>query len=157
MGISVGCAFDCRSGDYKVYLDDNIKYLTDDLNAADLIVGFNIKAFDIPLLNTIAPVENTHIYDLFEQSKLSIGLPRPPGTRLDDHLVAMFGNRFVKTESGAHAPLMYQSQQHGRLISYCLADVRREKMVFDHVWKYKNLTTPRYGLRTVADPRIFMR
>ncbi len=50
MGISVGVAFSYNSGEYHIFMDDNLSDLWRLLKEAHLITGFNIKHFDVPLL-----------------------------------------------------------------------------------------------------------
>ena len=49
MGISVGVAFDYASGEYRVFMDDNLQELVDLINDADLVTGSNICDFDLPV------------------------------------------------------------------------------------------------------------
>lgn len=141
MGFSVGCLFDYRSGDYEVYFKADLKRFAERLNAADLIVGFNILGFDNELIRAqggpLKPDSELKTYDLLEYSRRAMGWTPsqsfPKGMRLDDHLQSTFGAQFMKTEDGAMAPKMWRDGRHGEVVSYCLADVRREKMLFEHV------------------------
>lgn len=141
MGFSVGCLFDYRTGDYGVYFKEDIGRFADRLNTADLIVGFNILGFDNELIRAqggpLKPDDELSHYDLLEWSRRSIGWTPaksfPRGMRLDDHLQATFGSQFMKTEDGALAPKMWRDGRRGEVVSYCLADVRREKTLFEHV------------------------
>ncbi len=54
--------------------------------------------------------------------------------KLDDHLLATYGDWWLKTAAGAEAPRMYQEGRIGELISYCLGDVHRERLMFEHCW-----------------------
>lgn len=162
MGISVACAFDFQCMDYLVYMDDNIEQLVERLNRADIVVGFNICGFDNPLVNATCKLklkEDLPIYDLLLESKKAMGFNqhgRIKGMRLDDHLEYTFGKEHKKTEDGAEAPLMWQRKEYGRLISYCLADVKREAKLFTHVWKGNAVKTS-HGSRTLRDPRYLLK
>ena len=50
MGISVACVYNFKTRDYSVYMDDNLHQLPVDLMNADMVVGYNILSFDIPLI-----------------------------------------------------------------------------------------------------------
>lgn len=135
MGISVGVAFDYLTSEFKVFMDDNIEDLVHLLNRADVVSGFNILGFDQKLLN--ATCEASHIkpnsYDLLLESRLASGWTPdkrfPSGMRLDDHLQATFGREHLKT-----------------------ADVKRECMLFEHVWAERPVKTPLHGERILRHP-----
>lgn len=155
MGLSVACLFDYRSGDFEVYFKEDIQRLAARLNEADLVVGFNILGFDNELVRAqggdLKPDSELKHYDLLEWSRKSVGwTPNakfPTGLKLDDHLEATFGRDFMKTEDGALAPKMWRDGKRGQVVSYCLADVRREKALFEHVWEFGWAGTKTHGKR----------
>lgn len=160
MGISVGCAFDSKTGRYSAHMDDNLPELVELLEAADVVVGFNIEGFDIPLLEaTIGRKLNLkNVYDILYWSRRSIGwMPAdrfPTGLKLDDHLEGTFGKDGMKTAHGAEAPLMFQRGEIGRLTSYCLADVAAELRLFQHIQEEKSVKTATHGSRMIAPCRL---
>lgn len=162
MGFSVGCIFDYFTGDFAVFFKEDLGFMAERLNQADLIVGFNIKGFDNELIRAqggpLWPDEDLKIYDLLEESRKAIGWTPasrfPKGMRLDDHLSATFGTAFMKTEDGALAPKMWRDGQRGRVTSYCLADVRREKMLFEHVVTHGWAKTAAHGQRQFDLSRV---
>lgn len=191
MGISVGCLHDYYDGDQKVYMDDNLPELARRLIGADLVVGFNILGFDLPLLKAtlkvrldehvnanrnlyehgfageaadlldlIQRLDHVYHYDLLYWSRRATGWNDgqffPKGLKLDDHLLGTFGQGFMKTEHGANAPLLWQAGKLGQLISYCLADVKRERLLFEHVFEGKPVKTAAHGERTLHSPRSFL-
>jgi DEAD/DEAH box helicase domain-containing protein len=164
MGISVGCLFDFQTMDNSVYMDDNISQLTERLNVADLVVGFNITGFDLKLLaadplNTVKIRENLKIYDILYWSRRSLGWDEtrkfPTGLKLDDHLLAMFGPTHMKTSHGSEAPMMWQSKRLGHLTTYCLNDVKRESMLFRKIWDEGRVCTPQHGWRQIERPELW--
>lgn len=162
MGVSTACAFDYRRMDYLVFMDDNIQELRQLLATADLIVGFNIIGFDLPLIAaSTKPVEknpNLEIYDLLFASRKAVGWEEgarfPSGLKLDEHLEGTFGQSEMKTANGAEAPLMWQRKELGKVISYCLADVKREKMLFEHVLRGKPVKTKTHGEKFLELPKL---
>lgn len=155
MGFSVGCLFDYKTGDYGVYFKEDIQRFADRLNSADLIVGFNILGFDNDLIRAqggkLKSDSELNHYDLLYYSRLAMGWTPsqrfPKGMRLDDHLQATFGKENMKTEDGAMAPKMWRDGRKGEVVSYCLADVKREKMLFEHVFNYGWAKTEMHGKR----------
>lgn len=159
MGISVGVAFHYLTGDFHVFMDDNIEDLAVLLNQAEIVSGFNIEGFDHKLLNATSKRQYTNTrntYDLLTESRKAMGWTPsqrfPTGLRLDDHLLGTFGKDFLKTEDGAEAPRMYQRKEMGRLTSYCLGDVKRECMLFERVWAGLPLRTLTHGSRVLRHP-----
>jgi len=159
MGISVAVAFDYLTSEFKVFMDDNLEELPTLLNRAEIVSGFNIIGFDHKLVNGSTKAQYVHTdntYDLLFESRLAWGwdpkMAFPKGMRLDDHLLGTFGPEWVKTADGAEAPLMWQRGELGRLISYCIDDVRRECMLFEHVWAEKPVITPIHGPRILRHP-----
>jgi hypothetical protein len=135
MGISVGCAFDYRSMQFRVFMDDNIQELVARLNETDtIVVGFNHIGFDNKLLRAsgfdLKPDSELKNYDMMLISKLGAGVKTfIKGFKLDDHLEAL--GMPPKTADGKEAPQMYQDGKLGQLVDYCLSDVIREKLLFE--------------------------
>lgn len=165
MGISVGVAYHYLTGEFKVYMDDNIALLAAELHEAELISGFNIIGFDNPLLDaTIAAkgeltrVLNLKSYDLLVESRKASGWTPakqfPKAMKLDDHLKCTFGPQYMKTAAGSEAPLMYKAGDIGALVSYCIDDVRRECWLFEHAWAGKPVSTPLHAPRVLDRARF---
>lgn len=167
MGVSVAVAYDYLTGDFNTYMDDNLGELVERIEQAEMVVGFNTLGFDIPLLSATRifgpnggelpkkEVRKDNSYDILYWSRKATGWNEtarfPSGLRLDNHLEAMFGIK--KTEDGANAPIFWQQGKLGRLISYCLADVAREKRLFEHIWTHGWVKTQAHGQRTVTKPQ----
>lgn len=161
MGLSVACLYDYRTDDYNVYLDPAAKDLAERLNDADLIVGFNTVGFDHKLVHAVTgrlnaelmDVECERNYDMLYWSRRATGwTPRdkfPTGMRLDNHLEATFGRDYMKTGDGANAPIWWQQGLHSKVISYCLADVKRERQLFEHIVRYGWVKTQTHGERSM--------
>ena len=153
MGISVGVAFDYLKMDFDVFMFDNLPDLIHRLNSADLITGFNIDGFDIPLLRATPGLPALNVilptWDMLYWSRRAMGWTPdkffPKNMKLDNHLIGTFGHHEVKTASGAEAPQMYKAKQIGRLVSYCIADVRRERDLFESMIDTGVATTDTHG------------
>jgi DEAD/DEAH box helicase domain-containing protein len=167
-GISVGALFDFKTLEYSVYMDDNLSELTDRLNTASLVVGFNILQFDIPVLkatleNKSKLNENLPTYDMLYYARLATGWdphdPRsryPSGLKLDDLLLGTFGPPFVKTGDGALAPSLWKTSQLGRLVTYCISDVNREGKCFRRIWEGRPLLCKTHGELMLKHPKDVM-
>lgn len=144
MGVSVGCAYDYRTGRYRVFMDDNLAELVDRLNEpGTLIVAFNHIGFDnrllratqlpgLPQLKRDTELSN---FDMLVASRLGAGQPaefRKGGFKLDDHLKTL--GLPMKTGDGASAPLWWQEGKVGRVVDYCMNDVTQERALFEDMW-----------------------
>lgn len=170
MGISVGGVFSYRTMSSHVFMDDNIHELPQFLCEHDLVSGFNIDGFDIPLLlsqklpngESFAQLFNRPMvtYDLLYFSRRATGWtddqPFPKAMRLDDHLEATFGMNWVKTGDGADAPALWQSGKLGKLISYNLDDVKRECKLFERAWDGLPIATAKNGAHILHPPQDFL-
>lgn len=158
MGISVGVLYDFMTDEFKVYMDDNLAELSNRIHTADLVSGFNIIDFDVPLLNaTLAPhgVQpiQPKIYDpLYWHRQVLGGNKFTKGLKLDDHLLGTFGKEHMKSGNGADAPIWWKQGKLGRLISYCIDDVKRETKLFSHIWQGKPVITPLNGSNILKSP-----
>ncbi len=157
MGLSVAVLFDYRDGDYKVYFDKDVQELSARINSADLAVGFNTVPFDDNLIRgsggDLKPASEIKSWDILYHSRIAAGWKPnsrfPSGMNLDEHLKATFGHEWVKTANGAEAPKMFKAGQIGALTTYCISDVRREKMLFEHIVKHGWVNTAMNGKKYI--------
>lgn len=154
MGVSVGCIYDYETGDYRVYFHADLWEMAARLNRAALVVGFNIKGFDNHLLRAFAPLRDDLVcYDMLEESRRGTGWKPedryPSGLKLDNHLCGTFGTKFMKTNHGAEAPWLYRTGRMGELVSYNIADVARERALFEYANTHGHVITDTHGPITV--------
>lgn len=172
MGISVAVLFDYKTMDYTVHTDRNMFDLFMRLMSADLIVGFNIEKFDIPLLYGTIDVlikktgrtiqKDVHltgeIYDMYLYSRAATGWTPdqhyPKGLKLDNHLIGTFGIDSVKTMDGAMAPRLFKENKKVELINYCIADVRRERDLFEYIVGTGEVITDTFGRLDMPIPKL---
>lgn len=158
MGLSVGVIYDYKTDDFSVYLKNDIQDLCKRLNEADLIVAFNQEGFDIPLLKGCGgDLKALNNYDMLKHSRYAAGWIEgaryPSGLTLDNHLEVIFGSDKMKTMHGSEAPIEWQKGNVGKVISYCLSDVKRERDLFEHIYLSGTVETKAHGLKTInIDP-----
>lgn len=158
MGHAVTATYNFRTDDYKIFFDDNFAELLAELNTADVITGFAIKQFDIPLIEATGKCklsEKVKVYDMLEESRKAVGNQFAKGLKLDNHLEAIFGNEGMKSGHGAMAPKMWKDQEIGSLVSYVLRDAKCEKMLFQHIWEHGWVKTAMHGQKNVRRPQMF--
>lgn len=82
----------------------------------------------------------------------------PTGCKLDNHLAGTFGREFMKTGAGAEAPVWWQQRRLGRLVSYCIDDVKREARLFKYAWDHGFVKTDTHGVHQLkTHPREHLR
>ena len=126
MGVACIGAYDFRDDRYRVFTFGNFKEF-ERLAKERLVVGFNSVAFDDVVCGH-AGIEVTTDYDLLQEIWVAAGLvrqflyPSHIGYGLDAMAAA---NGFqCKTGHGALAPVDWQRGYHGKVIDYCLQDVK---------------------------------
>lgn len=145
MGIAVIGAYDILESRYRVFLEDNLQDFAELVAARDAVAGFNNHRFDDRLLEAHGlPIPDGKSIDLATLIWRAAGVPsseHPRGLGLDACCRA--NDLPTKTGNGAAAPQDWQSGSRGRVIDYCLGDVR------------STLNLYRYLVRTggMADPR----
>jgi DEAD/DEAH box helicase domain-containing protein len=134
-------------------MDDNYAKLGARLNRANLIVAFNQIGFDNKLLRAsgvdLRPDTELPNFDMLAEGRKAMGWDPsqrfPAGCKLDNFLEGTFGQGFMKTSHGEEAPRMWREGRLGELLSYCLADVVREKALFEYIWETGVAFTPAHG------------
>lgn len=137
MGIACICAYDFLTDTYHVFLEDNLKDFQKLVDRADHILGFNSKAFDDKVCWGNGIGVNTTL-DVMEEVRHASGQPRQytrgitkKGYNVDNIAQVNFG--ISKTEASAMAPILWQRGEYGRVVSYCLYDVKLEKMIWERL------------------------
>lgn len=141
MGLSVAALYDYMTDDYHVFFEEDVEELVVRMNTAAVVVGFNILGFDNKLVDAVSKTTKIRkdivCYDMLLESRKACGWKEsdrfPTGLKLDDHLEFTFGKAQMKTGHGELAPKWWQEGKKAKVISYCLADVKREKMLFEHI------------------------
>lgn len=154
MGLSVACLFDYETMDYVVYLERDLQNLCNRLNGAEMVVGFNTEGFDEKLLRGLGgDLTKLKNWDMLYWCRRATGWTDrqrfPSGLKLDDVLEGTFGKEHMKTDHGSQAPIMWREGRHGECITYCLADVKRERMLFEQLVGEGHFTTATHGKKYV--------
>lgn len=129
--ISVCGIYDYSRDVYETYEEHQLPRLAPILQAADQVIGFNIKSFDFEVLQ---PYLNFNIfeipyYDILEEIDKRIGHK----VKLEYVAQATIGSG--KSGNGMEALLYYKNGKMDQLKKYCLDDVRVTKEVYDYITK----------------------
>jgi len=145
MGISFLGAH-CSWTDKILFFDDhNLPEFLALIQECDILTGYNIIQFDIPLLLAVCddlgyteqPAIKPKVYDPFSDIRASL-YGRMKGWKLDDVAKATLG--FTKNGDGAMAPDLWQDKKYAELINYLAQDVRVESALFQHIWQHGSVT-----------------
>ncbi len=146
MGVSVICAYDYVEERYRVFMLDNFDEFVELVAHRGLLIGFNNIAFDnqLCLANGI-DVSKTEPYDVLIEIWKGAGLgeqfqhPSHLGYGLGACCLANFGT--TKSGSGALAPILWQQGKLGKVVDYCLNDVKLTKQLVDHFIEAGTITS----------------
>jgi len=149
MGVSVIGAYDYAEDRYRTFCADNF-YAFEELAKDRLCVGFNSIKFDNTVLaaSDIVVPDVSQCYDLLRETWIAAGAGNGDpfnfklhgGYGLDAMCKVNFGT--AKTGNGALAPVLWQRGEIGKVIDYCLNDVRLTKQLFDKVLAGELLLSP---------------
>jgi DEAD/DEAH box helicase domain-containing protein len=147
--ISVAGVYDYRDDRYSAYEEKELMQLEQRLRDIGLIIGFNIRRFDMPVLAPylFAPVETLPVLDLLDD------IEKARGHRASLESIAVPTLNKHKSGSGADALVLFKENKLDELKRYCLDDVRltreiydfgcREgKVLFTSSWDYKTYEIP---------------
>lgn len=121
MGISVIAVYDLQDDKYRVFLEDNLDELKELIENRDYAIGFNNNSFDNKLLKAHGiEIPEEKSFDLLAAIKDETGTNRGLG------LGAINKANFTTTKNGdgAFAPILWQQKQYGKVIDYCINDVK---------------------------------
>ncbi len=126
--ISVAGVYDYLTDQYTAYEEKELMKLEKRIREADLVIGFNIRRFDMPVLAPylFMKIEDIPVLDLLDEIEKARGhrasLDSIAGPTLKQH----------KTGSGADALILFKENKMDELKKYCLEDVRLTKEIFEY-------------------------
>ena len=128
LGISVFGIYDYSVSRAWVVKEENLNEVFPILENASYIIGYNIKNFDLKVLQPYYPgkVDNFPVFDLMEEIKNKIGRR----IALDEVLYATLGVK--KTGYGLLAVEYYKRGDWESLEKYCLDDVELTRQLFEY-------------------------
>ena len=128
MGLSVGVTYNTARGDYRIYGEKQVGELVNELQRADLVVGFNILRFDYEVLHGYTCLDLTQIPTLDMLVDLQNELQHR--LSLDSIANATFG--VEKTAEGLQAIQWFKEGKLIEIAEYCCYDVKLTKLVHEY-------------------------
>ena len=148
MGMSIGVTYSTERGDYQIYGESQVNDLINELQRADLVVGFNHIRFDYQVLHGYTPLDLRQIPSLDMlievQNSLNHRLP------LDSIAHATFG--VEKIADGLQALDWFKEGRLADIAEYCCFDVKITKLVHEYGAAHKKLYyTNKFGNKLTVD------
>ncbi|MBT3181542.1 MAG: hypothetical protein HN337_03420 [Deltaproteobacteria bacterium] len=142
LGISVLGAYDYQNEDFIIYEESELGKFSERLQGNPLLVGFNSRRFDVPILQEYVP------FSLSKHPQLDImeELVKVLGHRVSLDSVAQATLGTSKSGSGLDAIRYYRDGMMDELKKYCLDDVRITRDIFEYAANKGELFfTSKYG------------
>ncbi len=120
--------YDYLTGEYVAYEEKELMILEKRLQNVGMIIGFNIKRFDMPVLAPylFRPIEQFPVLDLLDV------VEKVRGHRASLESLAAPTLKKHKSGSGADALVLFKENKLKELKSYCLDDVRLTKEIYEY-------------------------
>ena len=127
--VSLCVIYSYEQDEYLCFDEKNLTKLGEILQAADLIIGYNIKQFDFQVLQPYFnfSLENVPALDMLEEVEKVLG----HRIRLEAIAQATLGAG--KSGSGLHAIQLWRQGRIEELKSYCQNDVKLTRELYDFV------------------------
>ena len=156
--VSVVGIYDYLTNQFAVYEEKEIIQLEKRLQEIDLIIGFNIRRFDLPVLAPylFMPTSDFPVLDLLDD------IEKFRGHRASLESLAVPTLKQHKSGTGAEALELFKENRIEELKSYCLEDVRLTKEIYEYglregkiyftsSWDYKTYEIPVGWEKTTAE------
>lgn len=130
--VSVACIYDSRTDKYLAFEEKELMKLEEYLKKTDLIIGFNVRDFDMEVLAPylLTPVKNFPILDLL------VEFEKVRGHRISLQSVAQATLKSSKSGSGWDALQLFKDGKMEELKKYCFDDVRITREVYEYGLKH---------------------
>ena len=134
--ISVACIYDSLTDSYHGFEEKEMMKLEEILKQADLIIGFNIRGFDLEVLAPymMTPVKSLPVLDLLEEFEKS------RGHRASLQSIAQATLQTSKSGTGWDAIRLYKEGRIAELKKYCMDDVKITKEVYEYGLKHGKIS-----------------
>lgn len=146
---SLACVYSYNHNTYAPFREGEWAKLAPILQNAQLIIGFSISRFDLPVMKKYMPFNIMALprYDILDEIELAYG------NRISLDILAKTNLGTQKTGHGLDAIKYYKENDWKSLIEYCTMDVKITKDLYDLIKKQGFLNIPkRYTSELVKVP-----
>lgn len=128
LGVSVLCAYSYNADKYFAFEEHELDGFEDMIKEAGLLIGFNIRGFDLPVLQPYVKTDlkKINILDMMD------GVVNATGFRvaLDNLVKATLG--LAKSADGLQALEWFRQGRVQEVKDYCLKDVEVTRKLYEH-------------------------
>lgn len=128
MGMSLGVTYSTKLGEYRIYREQRVEELVQQLLRADLVVGFNVINFDYEVLMGYTAYDLPHLCQTLD---LLVDIEKKLGHRLGLDAVASASLGVGKTGDGLDAIKWWREGRLLDIAEYCCFDVKCTKLVHE--------------------------
>lgn len=127
LGVSVVGIYDYSQDAFRAFAEDELRYLFPILESCTLLIGFNLKKFDLEVLKPyyVGKIHQLPALDLLEDVERCLGFR----VALDDLVRATLDRK--KEGHGLTAIEYYRKKEMEKLKKYCLSDVRLTRDLYE--------------------------
>jgi DEAD/DEAH box helicase domain-containing protein len=151
MGLAVAVTQDLDTREVRVYTEDQVGALLDELCRAALIIGFNLRRFDYSVLRGYRPLDYAALptLDLLEEIHSTLGF------RLSLSHLAQETLGAPKLADGLQSLAWWKAGERDKVIEYCKADVELTRRLYEFGREHGYLLYRDYQGRPVRLPVRF--
>jgi len=133
--LSVAGVYSYANNSFLTFIDKELPAFENLLKKTDLIIGFNINHFDLPVLQKYLSIDLTKIptLDIMDEVVNVMG----HRVNLNDLVINTLGKR--KSASGLLAVDYFKQGRMDELKKYCLDDVRLTRDLYEHGLKHNEI------------------
>ena len=135
LGLSVAVTYSTADGAFHHYTEEDVADLIADLQAVDLVVGFNVLSFDYEVLRayTDDPLDDIETVDMLDHIHKRLGFR----VSLDNLASTTLGTS--KSADGLQAVRWYKQGRMQEILEYCQQDVEVTRKLYEYGKQYKHV------------------
>ena len=135
LGLSAAVTYSTSTEAYQHYTEETVVDLIAELEAADLVVGFNVLSFDYEVLRayTDDPLNDIETVDMLDH------IHRRLGFRVSLDNLASTTLKTSKSADGLQAVRWYKQGRMQEILEYCQQDVEVTRKLYEYGKQYKHL------------------
>lgn len=135
LGVSVAGIYSYKDDQFKIFPEKDIRQILPYLQRAELVIGFNTKGFDYPVLQPYLDFDLKRLIslDIFEEVHNRLGF------RLGLNSIAKATLEVGKIGSGLDALKFFRQGRLDKLSEYCQHDVLITRDIYEHGRKHGHL------------------
>lgn len=135
LGLAVAVTYSTADSAYHRYTEDQVQGLIDELASAELVVGYNVLAFDYEVLRAYSdnPFEQLPTVDMLAH------LHKRLGFRVSLNSVASATLAEKKSADGLQAVRWFRQGLIDKVLDYCQQDVEITKNVYEYGKQHKHV------------------